>query len=110
MYQYMFVENKKKKADLINKESINAEEGEVRIAGDPLNTVLAASRADVRYLSTLNTRRNPDLLMPGGKFLKGNLYFKGDDKAVPTASGEDKSSDKDEKENSEEVEGNLAFN
>jgi hypothetical protein len=32
---------------------------------------------EVKYISALNTRRNPDLLVPGGKFLKGNLYFKG---------------------------------
>jgi hypothetical protein len=36
------------------------------------------SRADsrVNYLSALNTRRNPDLLIPGATFLKGNMYFK----------------------------------
>lgn len=78
MYQYMFVENKKKKLDLDAKEAINnAEEGEVKISGDTTNTVFVSTRSDVRYLSTLNTRRNPDLLMPGGKFLKGNQYFKG---------------------------------
>jgi hypothetical protein len=27
-------------------------------------------------LSALNTRRNPDILLPGGVFLKGNMYFK----------------------------------
>lgn len=30
----------------------------------------------MKYLSALNTTRNPDLLVPGAKFLKGNMYFK----------------------------------
>lgn len=30
----------------------------------------------MNYISALNTRRNPDLILPGGVFLKGNFYFK----------------------------------
>ena len=61
-----------------------SEEGEVKGEGN--------SRTDLRYISALNTRRNPDLLVAGGKFLKGNHYFKGEDnKGV---SGEE--SDKEE--------------
>ena len=28
------------------------------------------------YISTLNTRSNPDILAPGGNIMKGNKYFK----------------------------------
>jgi hypothetical protein len=48
----------------------------------------------LRYISALNTRRNPDLLVAGGKFLKGNHYFKGDENKV--VSGEE--SDKEDSE------------
>ena len=34
--------------------------------------------------------------MPGGKFLKGNHYFKGDDPKAAAASGEDRSSEEPE--------------
>ncbi len=34
------------------------------------------------YISIVNTRKNPDMLMPRGKFLKGNTYFKEDYKEV----------------------------
>lgn len=27
------------------------------------------------YISALNTKRNPDIIMPGTKFFKGNTYF-----------------------------------
>ena len=27
------------------------------------------------YLSTINARKNPDVLAPGGLFIKGNKYF-----------------------------------
>jgi|APCry1669189440_1035222.scaffolds.fasta_scaffold217090_1 hypothetical protein len=57
----MFVENKRKKPDIV--ERMLAEEGEVKDSG---------FKSDVRYLSVLNARRNPDLLVSGGKFLKGN--------------------------------------
>jgi hypothetical protein len=50
---------------------------------------VTSSRPDVKYLSTLNTRRNPDILLPGGKFLKGNQYFKGDEAPKPNESGMD---------------------
>lgn len=56
----MFVENKKK---------ISTEEGEIH-------------NKEVKYISTLNTRRNPDLLVPGGKFLKGSHYFKGNEEII----------------------------
>jgi hypothetical protein len=71
MYQYMFVENKKRKTELIQRlQSVTTDE-QAGATGE--------GSSSVRYLSTLNTRRNPDLLVPGGKFLKGNHYFKGND-------------------------------
>jgi hypothetical protein len=94
MYQYMFVENKKKKEELLKQ----IEEGEIKEA-------VTSTRSDVKYLSTLNTRRNPDILMPGGKFLKGNHYFKGDEGLKPSESGFEKSSDK-----ATDSEGDDAFN
>ena len=27
------------------------------------------------YISTINTKKNPDILAPGGLFIKGNKYF-----------------------------------
>jgi hypothetical protein len=30
----------------------------------------------ILYISSVNAKVNPDLLMPSGSFLKGNLYFK----------------------------------
>jgi hypothetical protein len=69
MYQYMFVENKKKSKAAINYN----EEGEIEGQKPGLPTSTGAKiNPDVRYISALNTRRNPDLLLPGGKFLKGN--------------------------------------
>ncbi len=29
-----------------------------------------------KYISTIQTKKNPDLMIPGGAFLKGNSYFK----------------------------------
>ena len=29
-----------------------------------------------KYISSLNTAKNPDILLPGACFLKGNKYFK----------------------------------
>ena len=93
----MFVENKNKKAELVQK--MNAEEGEVKDASGGGG----GSRSDVQYLSILNARKNPDMLVPGGMFLKGNHYFKGDDnKVVP--SGEE--SEKEEGAADEEAEFN----
>lgn len=96
MYQYMFVENKKKKNELLQRSS---EEGEIKEAGSGSNVAIVTSNRtqDIRYLSALNTRRNPDVLVPGGKFLKGNQYFKGDQK-IPAApgSGDEKSSEKED--------------
>lgn len=59
----MFVENKKKSS------TTNIEEGEIH-------------NKEVKYISTLNTRRNPDLLVPGEKFLKGSHYFKGNEEII----------------------------
>lgn len=69
MYQYMFVENKNKSKAAIT----YYEEGELEGSkpGQPTSTG-AKIGPEVRYISALNTRRNPDLLLPGGKFLKGN--------------------------------------
>jgi Zinc knuckle len=60
----------------------------------------------VRYISALNTRRNPDLLVPGGKFLKGNQYFKGN--KPPEASMDEKASEEEVALNTD-AEGDLEF-
>ena len=77
----MFVENKKPKSDIAPRLS---DDGEVQLTSSRSN--------DLRYISALNTRRNPDLLVPGGKFLKGNQYFKGDDPLKQLGSADEKSS------------------
>jgi hypothetical protein len=81
MYQYMFVENKRKKQELVDK-MLAHEEGEVS--------------SGVRYLSVLNARRNPDLIVSGGRFLKGNQYFRGEQAVAP--SGEESDPELDEEE------------
>jgi hypothetical protein len=40
------------------------------------NSIESHDNNQKKYISSLNTFRNPDLLMPGAKFLKGSLYFK----------------------------------
>lgn len=76
----MFVENKKKLPIEILHQI--PEEGEINAPKEPAQNIVVPTTSqfqnpEVRYISALNTRRNPDLLVPGGKFLKGNLYFKG---------------------------------
>ena len=61
LYKMRVVENKRKKPELVQK--MLAEDGEVKEG---------KSEGGVRYLSVLNARRNPDLIVSGGKFLKGN--------------------------------------
>ena len=42
------------------------------------------------YISSMNTKRNPDLIIPGGS-LKGNMYFKKrvDDNHVESSNAEE---------------------
>lgn len=79
----MFVENKKKIT------ALPIEEGEID---------KATTQNNVKYISTLNTRRNPDLLVPGGKFLKGSHYFKGNETKEQEKGASGDESDVDSKE------------
>ncbi len=73
MYQYMFVENKKKLPPPQGLIESCGEEGEINAIGVTQSApVTFRHNPEVRYISALNTKRNPDLLVPGGKFLKGN--------------------------------------
>ena len=58
--QYMFTENKQK--DVVMDEEPS-----------PSNSI--TNQKLPQYISTINTRKNPDILVPGAKFLKGNKYF-----------------------------------
>jgi hypothetical protein len=64
---------------------------------------------EVRYISALNTRRNPDLLLPGGKFLKGNQYFKGNEADQKRDASMDEKSGMEEEENESDKEGDKQF-
>jgi hypothetical protein len=68
MFESMFVENKKKKpeAPLLQKGS------SLSIASHDFESL----KDTRRYISNLSARKNPDILLPSGKFLKGNMYFK----------------------------------
>jgi hypothetical protein len=107
MYQYMFVENKKKLPSLSVLDSC-VEEGEINVVG-ATNTAPVSTKQnpEVRYISALNTKRNPDLLVPGGKFLKGNQYFKGANEEQKNTSMDEKMSE-DAAENSDK-EGDIEF-
>ena len=41
-----------------------------------MKPLTVAEGKETKYISALNTRRNPDIIMPGAVFLKGNRYFK----------------------------------
>lgn len=101
----MFVENKKKLPIEILEQI--PEEGEINAPKDATSNQVASTshiqNPEVRYISALNTRRNPDLLVPGGKFLKGNLYFKGTNEEQKNTSMDEKmSEDAAEKESDKE--------
>ena len=64
---------------------------------------------EVRYLSALNTRRNPDLLLLGGKILKGNQYFKGNEADQKRDASMDEKSGMEEEENESDKEGDKQF-
>lgn len=67
MYESLFIENKRKNSDICleKKSSI------------PLSSHDFESMKDTRrYISNLSARKNPDILLPNGNFLKGNMYFK----------------------------------
>ena len=46
--------------------------------------------SNTSYITSFNTKRNPDLLVPGGA-LKGNMYFKLNEGKVPEEESEVKS-------------------
>jgi hypothetical protein len=41
----------------------------------PVETIPEINPTLIQYISAFNTKRNPDLLIPGGPALKGNMYF-----------------------------------
>ena len=41
----------------------------------PAETIPEVDPSSIHYISAFNTKRNPDLLIPGGPALKGNMYF-----------------------------------
>ena len=53
----MFTENKRKESALNN------------------DTNQTSSPTNKSYISSLNTKKNPDILAPGLNFIKGNKYF-----------------------------------
>lgn len=67
MYQYLFTENKRKENPLTLNES-NSLGAQTSSEG----------KKELKYISALNTKKNPDILLPGAFFLKGNKYFKKD--------------------------------
>ena len=48
------------------------------------------SKENNYYISSMNTKRNPDLIIPGGS-IKGNMYFKKrvDGNAIESSNAED---------------------
>jgi hypothetical protein len=104
----MFVENKKKLPSLSVLESC-VEEGEINVLGAIHSAPVSTKQnPEVRYISALNTKRNPDLLVPGGKFLKGNQYFKGANEEQKNTSMDEKMSE-DAAENNSDKEGDIEF-
>ena len=51
------------------------------------------------YISALNTKRNPDIIMPGTKFFKGNTYFT----TLPGKQPEDEKEEGEEEDDSEDM-------
>ena len=62
----MFTENKRKEIELSKSEGSKGGKQQKIVDRGEQKT----------YISALNQRRNPDIIIPGGNFLKGNMYFK----------------------------------
>ena len=77
----MYTENKRK-------ESLNIED-------------LNSTNQSISYISTVNARKNPDILAPGGMFIKGNKYFSKKLSIESKKAEEDEQQEESQKSNAE---------
>ncbi|CDW74134.1 zinc finger cchc domain-containing protein 7-like [Stylonychia lemnae] len=83
MSSFLFTENKRKEVKYMQQdEKPNNEEEDIQNKANKFGLKVTSSnesyskKQSVSYITSINTRRNPDILVPGGNFLKGNMYFK----------------------------------